>query len=153
MAVVRKILFNQNALAWAALMVALGLHVIDEALTDFLPFYNHVVRVLQERFGFFPMPTFSFDIWLGGLIFLILLGFALTPLVARGGRVMRVVTTLIGGLMVFNALGHMLWSACLGRLLPGFWSSPILLVASLWVAVRGTRRESWQRKEPTTLVK
>jgi hypothetical protein len=54
--------------AWVALSVTLGAHVADEALTDFLSVYNPLVLAARERFGWFPMPTFTFGIWLAGLI-------------------------------------------------------------------------------------
>jgi len=54
--------------AWVALCVALAIHVADEALTDFLSVYNPAVRAIRARFPFLPLPTFTFRIWLGGLI-------------------------------------------------------------------------------------
>ena len=38
---------------------AIAVHVFDEAMTGFLPFYNSSVAALRERLGFFPAPTFS----------------------------------------------------------------------------------------------
>jgi len=54
--------------AWVALCVALAIHVADEALTDFLSVYNPAVGAIRARFPFLPLPTFTFRIWLGGLI-------------------------------------------------------------------------------------
>ena len=54
--------------AWVGLCVALGIHVADEALTDFLSVYNPAVRAIRSRFPFLPLPTFTFPVWLGGLI-------------------------------------------------------------------------------------
>lgn len=59
---------NRNVLAWLLLVTALALHVFDEATTGFLPLYNEVVLGLRERLGFFPMPTFTFPGWIGGLV-------------------------------------------------------------------------------------
>ena len=134
------LLLNRNVVAWLLLVTALAVHVLDEALTDFLHFYNPLVRDLKETLGFFPMPTFTFGIWLGGLIGLVIVGFALTPLVNRGGRIIRRFTMAFGIIMVLNALGHMLGSLFVGRLLPGFWSSPLLLVAALYAVIVGLRR-------------
>ena len=116
---------------------AVAVHVLDEAVTGFLPLYNNVAQSLRASLGLSFPPTFSFGTWLGGLITAIIIGFALTPLVSRGGRFIRVFTTVLGILMVVNALGHMLGSVYLGRLLPGFWSSPFLLVTAVLVVVRG----------------
>lgn len=48
--------------------LALGLHVTDEALTGFLPVYNGVVEGIRANHPWVPLPTFTFPIWLGGLI-------------------------------------------------------------------------------------
>jgi len=133
----RSVQKNRNVVAWLLLVTALALHVFDEATTGFLPLYNEVVSGLCERLGFFPMPNFTFPQWIGGLVTLICVCYLATPVVARGGRVIRTLTTAFGILMVVNALGHLLGSLFLGRLLPGFWSSPFLLPAAVWVVVRG----------------
>ncbi len=116
---------------------AVTVHVFDETVTDFLPFYNELVLNLRERFGFSLMPTFTLRAWLGGLIAAIVLCFSLTVIVNRGGNFIRAFTTVLGIVMVGNALGHMVGSVYSGRLLPGFWSSPFLLVAAVLVVVRG----------------
>jgi hypothetical protein len=135
----------KNVTAWILLVSAIGLHVIDETVTNFLDFYNPLVIRLKENLGFFPMPKFSFGVWLTGLISGIAIGYALTPVVNRGGRLIRVITTIIGVFMMANGLGHMLGSIYYGRLLPGFWSSPLLLAAAMYMAVRGFRGE-WPRQ-------
>jgi len=135
---------HTNERAWVVMITMVWIHVCEEALTGFLPFYNRVVETLQGQVGFFPMPTFSFGPWLGGLLLAVALCYALTPLVARGGRTIRAVTTVLGVLMVGNALGHLVGSAYLGRVLPGMWTSPLLLIAAIYVVVRGTRGD-WGR--------
>ena len=57
---------NRNAIAWLLMVTAVGVHVIDEALTGFLPFYNAQVLAMRARFGFFPAPTFTFRVWIPG---------------------------------------------------------------------------------------
>ena len=59
------------AISWACLAAALGLHVADEALTGFLPLYNSVIESLRDTYGWVPFPTFTFPVWLGGLITLV----------------------------------------------------------------------------------
>ena len=132
---------NRNVVAWLILVSVVALHVLDEALTGFLPFYNQTVAELRERWGFFPAPTFSFHVWLGGLLFAIFVGFAMTPLIRRGGRVVRVIVIFFGILMVANALGHLLGSVYLGTRLPGMWSSPLLIGAAGWSVYRGLTGE------------
>jgi hypothetical protein len=55
------------------LALAIGLHVTDEALTDFLPLYNSLVESARESYSWVPLPTFSFSVWLAGLILGVLL--------------------------------------------------------------------------------
>jgi hypothetical protein len=122
-----------------------ALHVLDEALTNFLPFYNQLAADLNEQFGFVPMPRFSFEAWLIGLILAIILGYSLIPIVNRGGRFIRVFCTILGVLMIANALGHLLGSVYFGRILPGMWSSPLLLLTAFYVVIRGIKGD-WQQK-------
>ena len=134
---------SRNARAWLAMVMSVALHVTDEALTGFLPFYNAQVLALRTRLGFFPAPTFTFPIWITGLTLAVLIGLALTRVVARGGRMIRIVCGVFSLLMVGNACGHMLGSVYFGRLLPGFWSSPVLITTSLWMMSR-VMRGNWQ---------
>jgi hypothetical protein len=143
----RESLFkNKNVVAWVMMISVIAMHVFDETVTEFLPFYNQLVFNLRESIGFFPMPTFSFGLWLGGLIFSIAVGFALTPIVHHGGRIIRMLTTVLGILMTLNACTHMIGSIYMGRLLPGFWSSPFLLFTAAHVVVRGFIGSSWARR-------
>jgi hypothetical protein len=128
---------NKNALAWVLMISAVALHVFDEVNSDFLTFYNNAAQSLRSILGLPFPPAFLFQTWLVGLIIAIIIGFALTPLVIRGGRFIRIVSTAVGMLMVVNALGHMLGSVYVGRLMPGFWSSPLLLVTAAYVVLRG----------------
>jgi len=127
---------NQNVLAWIIFVTALALHVLDEATTDFLPFYNQTVAGLREQYGYFPAPTFTFQSWLTGLITVIVIGYLATIKVAQGGRVIRIITIILGILMIANAMGHLVGSLYYEKM-PGVRSSPILLAASVWVIIRG----------------
>jgi hypothetical protein len=127
--------------AWLGLAAALGLHVTDEALTDFLPAYNRVVSSMRESVPWLALPTFTFPVWLTGLVLLVATLFALTPMLLRGARWLRPVSYFLGVLMVGNALGHLGASILLRRVAPGALSSPVLLVAavSLLIATRRSR--------------
>ncbi len=135
----RTKLSDKNTRAWLFLVTAFLLHAIDEAATHFLDFYNPLVLDLRHSLGFFPMPTFTFIPWVALLAFAITLGFAVTPLVRRGVRFMRLVLTVAGVIMLLNALGHTLGSVYFGRVLPGFWSSPVLFVAATYALTRAVR--------------
>ena len=58
--------------AWFLLVAVLAIHVLDEAMTDFLGFYNPLVLTLRARLPWFPMPTFRFPFWVAGLGLLVL---------------------------------------------------------------------------------
>ncbi|MEW5924537.1 MAG: HXXEE domain-containing protein [Candidatus Zixiibacteriota bacterium] len=136
-------------MAWIIMVAAFAVHVADEMIHDFLPFYNSLVISLRARWGFFPMPTFSFDIWLGGLIAAVIIGFLIAPIVRRGRSFIRKITMVLGFIMIANALAHLLGSLFYGYLLPGFWSSPILLPAAIFVVWRGFTGD-WQKKHTST---
>jgi len=133
---------RKHGWAWVALTAALAAHVADEALNDFLSFYNPMVTSLRERWGWFPMPTFTFDAWLTGLIAAVIVLFLLSVLVFRGARAMIYFSYFYGALMFLNGLAHTMGSVNFGRLLPGVYSSPLLLVASLWLLMCAAKRQT-----------
>lgn len=127
--------------AWLALASAVGLHVLDEALTGFLSVYNPTVVALRRRLGGWPMPTFTYETWLSGLVVGIALLFALSPLLFLGARWFRPVAYVFALLMILNGLGHIAGTIAgrsvpevtFPRPMPGFWSSPALIAAAGWV--------------------
>ncbi len=128
--------------AWIFLSAAIALHVTDEATTDFLSVYNPTVRAIRERLPYLPLPTFSFGVWLTGLCVGIALLFCLSPLAFRGSRTMIWISFPLSILMFGNGLLHIAGSFYLGRLMPGVYSSPVLLLASacLFINARKERR-------------
>jgi hypothetical protein len=133
--------------AWAWLVAALALHVFDEATTGFLAVYNPTVRALRESLGWFPMPEFTFGVWLGGLAVVVLVLAALTPIVDRDSRVVRGFVTAFAALMILNGVGHTLGTIAGGtvasvrfeRPMPGFWSSPLLIACAV-IVIRRARQ-------------
>jgi hypothetical protein len=127
--------------AWLILTLALALHVLDEALTGFLAVYNPTVLAARAKYPWFPMPSFTFRIWLTGLICAVLILAALSPLFFRNVRWIRPFGYFAALVNVLNALGHTT-ATILGRTVasvhfsrpaPGFYSSPFLLLASLYL--------------------
>ncbi len=127
--------------AWLVLTVAFAGHVLDEAMTDFLAVYNPAVEAIRAALPWSPLPTFTFEVWLTGLVVAIFVLAALAWLASDGRRWMRVLSYLYGGVMALNALGHLGASAVLGRWVPGVVSSPILLVAALFLLSSVPARE------------
>jgi len=126
---------SRFGVAWVMLCVGLVIHVIDEALTDFLSVYNPAVRALRARFPFLPLPTFTFPVWLGGLITVTLLLVALSPAAFRGEPAMRPAAYLFGIVMAGNGLLHLFGSVYMRKVMPGTWSAPIILAAAVYLLV------------------
>ena len=141
--------YQQLGRSWLLLTAALALHVLDEALTGFLAVYNPTVLALRAKYAWLPMPTFTFPVWLTGLVLLVVVMFALTPVFFRGSSWVRPIGYFMAGINVLNALGHTAGtisgrtvpSVVFPRPAPGFYSSPLLLLASLYLfwALRKSR--------------
>ncbi len=129
--------------AWLALCFAFCSHVADEALTGFLGVYNPTVLVLRARFAGFPMPTFEYREWLTGLLISNFVLLLLTPLVFRNARGLRPLAYLFAAIMFLNGMGHTFFSILghtvtsihFSRPAPGFYSSPFLLAASIYLFI------------------
>jgi hypothetical protein len=122
--------------AWIIFALALAVHVLDEATHDFLSFYNPSVQAIRARLPFLRLPTFTFRVWLAGLVAGIVLLLCISPLAFRGARWMRMVAVPLAIVVgVFNASLHMLSSVYYHRWMPGVYSSPLLLMAALLLLV------------------
>jgi hypothetical protein len=135
---------NKLGIAWLALCLAFVLHVVDEAVTGFLSVYNPTVTAVQERFHWFPLPTFEYGEWLVGLIVANIALLALAPFAFRGARWLRPIAYAFAAIMLLNGVGHTLGtifgrtvaSIHFARPMPGFCSSPALLAASIYMLIR-----------------
>ena len=135
---------HKLGLAWVLLALSLAIHVTDEALTGFLAVYNPTVLAMREKIGFWPMPTFSFREWLAGLFIGVAVMLALSPFVFRGARWIRPIFYILAFIMIGNAfahtaatiLGHTVSSVRFPRPAPGFYSSPLLLAASVYALIQ-----------------
>lgn len=121
--------------SWVALVAAFAIHVLDEALTDFLPLYNAIVTELRESYSFVPLPTFAFPVWLGGLITALVILTLLSPMVFSGRKPLRYVSYFFSIIMILNGLGHVGASVYWGTFAPGVFSSPILVLAAVALLV------------------
>ena len=122
--------------AWIALCGALAIHVVDEALTDFLVLYNPTVVAIRERYPSLPLPTYTFEGWLAMLIFAIVALTGASFFVWKGRWAMRPISYAFAGFMLLNGLLHIAGSFYMGTFMPGVYSSPLLLAASIFLIVR-----------------
>jgi len=133
---------ERHTRAWLLLVGALAVHVTDEAATGFLQFYNPLVLSIRSRVPWFPMPTFTFGVWLAGLVALVLALAALAGPVRRGAPGTWLASWVLAAIMFLNGLGHLGGSLCFQRWLPGTTSAPLLLAASVWLGLR-----TWERAQ------
>jgi hypothetical protein len=130
--------------AWVSLCAAFVLHVIDEALTDFLSVYNPTVLVLRAQAPWLALPVFSFELWLAGLLLANIVLFLLSPYAFRGAPWMRPLGYVFAGIMILNGVGHVLGtiagqtvaSVRFPRPMPGFYSSPFVIIAAIYLFSR-----------------
>jgi zinc transporter ZupT len=121
--------------AWVALCLALAIHVADEALTDFLSVYNPAVKALRQRWRFLPLPTFSFKVWLGGLIVVLIFLSALSPFAFGGAKWLGALAYFFAGFMIINGLQHIAASIYMRRLMPGTCLAPLLIICGMYLSV------------------
>lgn len=126
--------------AWLSLCLALAVHVFDEAATGFLEIYNPAVERIRSSYPYLPLPTFSFGVWLGLLIFATAVLTALSPQAFRGRWGMIPVAYPFAVIMLLNGLGHIAWSVYVADWMPGVYSSPLLLAGSVFLLVQLGRR-------------
>ena len=140
-------------LSWLLFCTAIAIHVADEAVSGFLAVYNPTVMALRNRLPWLPVPAFTFRVWITGLALGIALLFALSPFVARGVRWIRPLAVVLSIVMIANGLQHIV-GTILGRTvgsvefprpMPGFYSSPVLIGASIYLLVQLARN---RRQKP-----
>jgi hypothetical protein len=126
---------RRHWIAWIGLCGALAIHVADEALTDFLALYNPAVLSIRERYPSSPLPAFTFESWLSLLIFAIVALTAASFFVWKGRWAMRPISYIFAGFMLLNGLLHIAGSVYMGTFMPGVYSSPLLIAASIALIV------------------
>jgi hypothetical protein len=134
--------------AWIALGLALAVHVVDEAIHDFLALYNPTALSIRERLGVPFPPTFSFTSWITGLTVVVVAWLALTPLAYRGRRWLIPLATVLSVIHIVNGLAHGLTSLWLGRPAPGVWSAPLLVTSAIWMLTVVRRMRHHQSAPP-----
>ncbi len=131
----RSRLRRQHWLAWMALCGALAIHVADEALTGFLEWYNPTVLAIREKYPLMSLPTFTFEVWLSLLIFAVVMLTASSFFVWKGRWAMRPISHVFAVFMLLNGLLHIAGSLYMREFMPGVYSSPLLIAASIALIV------------------
>jgi Protein of unknown function with HXXEE motif len=131
--------FSEFGRAWLAMGLFFGLHVIDEAVHDFLDWYNPIARRIRGRLSGlrFP-PVFTFWPWFGGLVLITAALLFATPLAYQGRAWLRPIAIGFAFINIFNGLLHLFAGVVLGRAVPGILSAPLLLAASVWLLREAT---------------
>jgi hypothetical protein len=124
---------SRFGVAWVTLCVGLAVHVADEALTDFLSVYNPAVRAIRAKLPFLPLPTFTFPVWIGGLVAVTVFLLALSPAAFREAPGLRPAACVFGIVMAGNGLLHLIGSAYMRKVMPGTYSAPLILAAAIYL--------------------
>jgi hypothetical protein len=131
-------------MAWLLLCLSFVAHVVDEALTDFLSYFNATVLALYGHFPWFPRMDMEFRTWLAALVVANVLLLLLTPFAYRNAEPLRPLAYLFAVIMLVNALGHTV-ATLRGQTVPsvhfsgpapGFYSSPLLVAAAIYLLIR-----------------
>ena len=131
---------NTFGWAWLAATLALAVHVADEAMHDFLGWYNPRVLRIRQALGGIPFPpTFTFLPWLAGLVAAVLLLGSLAPSAFAGTSWMRPLAYVLAVIHVANGLLHIVGALVARRRVPGVLSAPLLLAAGVWLASAASR--------------
>ena len=135
--------------AWVTLCAAFGLHIADEAATDFLSIYNPTVIELRRVSPFLIAPAFGFREWLAGLILVDAALFCLAPLAFRSNTFVRRLAYPFAGIMLLNGFAHFAGTIAgrtistvrFKRPMSGFWSSPLIIAASIYLGNQLRKRK------------
>jgi hypothetical protein len=131
-------------LAWLLLCLSFAANILDDALNDFLGYYNATVLTLYGHFSWFPRIDLSFREWLLGVILADSVLLLLTPLAYSNSPLLRPVSYIFSTFMLLNGLGIIL-ASLLGQTVPsvhftgsapGCYSSPLLIAASVYLLWR-----------------
>jgi hypothetical protein len=118
---------------WVAAVIALALHVADEAAHDFLSWYNpQALRIRKFLRIPFP-PTFAFWPWIIALVAAVIILAALTRAAYAGTPWLRPLAIVMGIEHVGNGLLHLVAAIIRRRVVPGIWSAPLMLVTGAWL--------------------
>jgi hypothetical protein len=135
--------FNQRfGIVWLFFGYTLALHVLDEAGHDFVSIFNSNALVIRRAVPFLRIPALTQQDFMGIMALFLTFLLALAPLAFRGlnwVRGLAIPISAIGGIL--NGTMHILSSIYLKRMMPGVYSSPLLLLAGTLLLRRALEKE------------
>ena len=130
---------RRHWLAWMVMCGVLAVHVADEALTGWLDWYNPTVLAIREQYPYrlleILLPAFTFEIFLSLLIFAVVSLTTASYFVWKGRWAMRPISHVFAVVMLLNGLLHITHSFYMRKLMPGVYTSPLLLATSIALIV------------------
>ena len=141
---------SRHAYAWIFLTAALACHVLDEAAHGFLSVYNPAVLRIRTVLPWLPVPSFTFSTWIAGLTLAVVVLMILSRFAFLGRRWIVLASYLYAAIMTGNGLGHIAGSVYARDLMPGVYSSPLLLAASAYLLWTTWRTHPVEVRAPAT---
>jgi hypothetical protein len=131
-------------IAWLLLCLSFAANILDDAVNDFLGYYNATVLTLYGHFSWFPRIDLSFREWLVGVTVADAVLLLLSPLAFRNALLVKPIAYVFSTIMLLNGCGSILVSVrgqTVGSvhftgIAPGTYSSPLLLAASAYLLRR-----------------
>lgn len=131
-------------IAWLLLCLSFAANILDDALHDFVGYYDATVLTLYGHFSWFPRVDLSFREWLVGAILADAILLLLIPLAFRNSFFLRPIAYFLSAIMLLRGCASILATAR-GRtvpsvhftgMAPGTYTSPLLLAASIYLLRR-----------------
>lgn len=117
-------------ICWLFFGYTVALHVLDEAGHNFLAVYLPNAHAIRRAAPFLPIPIFTFESWIGSLALGLTLWLLLTPLALQGQKWLRGVAIPVAMVVgILNGAAHIVSSIYMGRMMPGVYSAPLLLLS------------------------
>jgi hypothetical protein len=125
---------NAFGVSWLTLAIVFGLHVLDEAATQFLASYNPTARRIRSHLKGIPFPpVFTFWPWLLGLLAITAILFSLAPMAYAHVAWLVPVAIFFSLINIGNGLLHIVAAVILRRRVPGLITAPFLLASASWL--------------------
>jgi hypothetical protein len=88
---------------WLLLCLSFAAKILDDALNDFLGYYNPTILTLYGHFSWFPRIDLNFREWLVGVIVAEVVLLLLTPFAFRNSRFVRPIAYIFSTIMLLTA--------------------------------------------------